>query len=691
MARILITEGGFYCLSAEDIVDAMGQNLNEVQDWIKNAQLKLTNRGDIVTYQQGPDNLSLCFVAERIDSLYTDTNVYWLQEETRDPDHLMEVTEVSADQSMPLQETFSTAVHAEEDVFALTGIVYDPYDDFWFWSASALGYSPDLPVYLDDVAAESTEPAAITVNLRGGFGYDSALSPDYNVEVYLNGNHVGTGQWDGTGAASITAEFPHNYLSEGNNTLTVKPLSTNAFAYDLVYVDSADVRYQRGYRAVGGQLRFTADAGSRVTVTGFSDPNISLYEVSDPTRPMIVTGAEIVDSGAGEFEVRFQSEFAGSYLAVGAGAVRTDADLVTDVASDLKKNNNQADYLLITTPELEAAAQDLADYREDTRLKTMVVLLQDIYDEFSFGIADPQAIKDFLAFAYQNWKRRPAYVLLAGDGTWDYKDIYKAGGNVVPVFLVGTPHGLFPSDNRYADVVGDDGVPEMAIGRLPVMTSAELEAATAKIIAYESATPTPGDWSNRVILSADNNDPLAGNFPKDSDDIGELIPAGYDKVKIYYPLKTRSDLITALGEGALFFNYIGHATYDKLADEGLLKSSDVAGLQNAGRLPVLTALTCVVGDFSAPGTDTLSEEIVLVPTVGAVAAWAPSGESYNHMAKVLGEGFYEAYFVDGEWVLGLAVQKALVNYAANAESTPGYLPFMLDIFNLIGDPALQIK
>ena len=54
--------------------------------------------------------------------------------------------------------------------------------------------------------------------------------------------------------------------------------------------------------------------------------------------------------------------------------------------------------------------------------------------------------------------------------TWDMAD------NLLPPLMAATPHGLFASDNRFADVEGDDGVPEMAIGRLPVVTSDELDA-----------------------------------------------------------------------------------------------------------------------------------------------------------------------------------------------------------------------
>ena len=115
------------------------------------------------------------------------------------------------------------------------------------------------------------------------------------------------------------------------------------------------------------------------------------------------------------------------------------------------------------------AAESLADYRAKQGLKATVVTLSEIYDEFNHGIVDPHAIKAFLESAYSNWQPGPKYVVLAGDGSYDYKDVKGYGDCVVPPMLVDTQWGLATSDVLLGDVVGSDGVPEMSIGRLPVV------------------------------------------------------------------------------------------------------------------------------------------------------------------------------------------------------------------------------
>ena len=117
----------------------------------------------------------------------------------------------------------------------------------------------------------------------------------------------------------------------------------------------------------------------------------------------------------------------------------------------------------------------------------------------------------------------------------------------------------------------------------------------------------------------------------------------------------------------------------------MLTTSDVAALENGRRLPVITALTCVVGRFALPGFDSLGEELVLHDRGGAIALWAPTGLSENAQAMILNEAFFRALFEDDEKVLGGAIVKALKSF-----SDQGGQRFMLDVYSLLGDPALSL-
>ncbi len=351
--------------------------------------------------------------------------------------------------------------------------------------------------------------------------------------------------------------------------------------------------------------------------------------------------------------------------------------------SNLQTSRNMADYLIITTGELMSAAQPLASYRGLQGMKTMVVNLDDIMNEFNFGISSPEAIRQFLTYAYHNWRKAPRYVLLAGAGTWDYRDNLGAGGNLIPPALVPTSYGLSTSDNHLADVDGDH-VPDMAIGRLPVLTPQELQDVIGKIKTFESAA------GNKVILLADRPDD-GGDFSSDSEAIAGLFPPGYILEKVYLGEYASADtarqtLFNDINGGAVFFNYIGHASPDMFSAEGLLTSDDMDALINGSGLPVITAMTCTAGEFAIPGYPSMSQLMVLKSDGGAIAFWSSTGLSDNSEASILDREFYNAVFLSKKRTLGDAVLQAFAKYR-----TSGSMPFMADVYTILGDPALRIK
>ena len=358
------------------------------------------------------------------------------------------------------------------------------------------------------------------------------------------------------------------------------------------------------------------------------------------------------------------------------------------LASDLLARDVRANYVVISPSSMRDTAQTLAAYRQSRGYRTLVVTLEDIMDVFSNGTYNPEAIRDFLVYARDHWRVPPAYVVLAGKGTYDYRNLQAYGDNLIPALLTGTPDGLFASDALYAGATGRGGsTPEMAIGRLPAKNATELAAMIAKIVAYEAANPA--GWTNRAIMLADDPDD-GGDFTADSLALGQLLPGGCAPSFIHLadltPEAARTQLLAGLNDGALLLNYFGHGGLDRLAEEGLLLDSDAAGLGNGNRLPVVAGMTCLTGHFEMPGVVTLSEALLLQPGGGAVAVWSPSGLSVDSDARVLDEALFRAVFSHGETRLGDAIRQAGDEYRATRGVDPG-LPA---IYNLLGDPALQL-
>jgi len=149
---------------------------------------------------------------------------------------------------------------------------------------------------------------------------------------------------------------------------------------------------------------------------------------------------------------------------------------------------------------------------------------------------------------------------------------------------------------------------------------------------------------------------------------------------------TRAQLQDALRRGQVLMNYVGHGGLDRLDSEGLLLTSDVAGLGNGPRLPVLTALTCLISQFAYPTISSLGEELVLRADGGAIAVYGPTWLSHNGAATALGGSLMPQLAAPGAGRLGDRLQRGLNAYAAAGGDRR-----MVRLYTLLGDPGLVVK
>lgn len=681
---VAVEANGFYAVPASQIAAGFGVTQDKAERWIRKGRLALANRGHEVAWEAAPDGSALRFYGQKLDSIYSRYNVYRL---TTGPG--LVVAGAAAETKSPgASGAFADSVHLEKNLFSATVLPLDAESDYWFWDYVASGSPTDgtksFPFQLEGVAP-TTRFAKLTVAFQGATS--SGVAGEHHAELALNGTPIGAVQWQGIARQTVTVKLPSSLLREGENTLQVTGVLDSGAPYSIFYLDSFDLTYLRRYASAGGAFFCRGDGNPSVTVTGFPTPDLEVFELGDPLRPKRLEGVAIAMDGGGGYQASFHPGAPDLlYVVVPATGILPPAGISAEAFSDLRSPANGADYLVITAQPLLAAAQELADYRAGTGLVSRVVDLADVYAEWSDGIADPHAVVDFLAYARANWNPAPRYVVLAGAGDFDYKDYLGLGGNLVPPLMTSTPDGIYASDNRFVDLSGNDGVPELAIGRLPVTSPAELSAVVAKIEAFEGA---PGAaWTGRALLLADDPD-HATSFAADSDQVSALLSPAYATQHIYLGELAidvaRQQLLSGIESGAALVHYIGHGGLDRLAQEGLLTSGDVPGLGNGDRPPVVAAMTCVVNRFALPGFDSLGELLVDRAGGGAVAVWAPSGLSVNAEARPLDEAFLRRAFGGGEAVLGDAVRGALAELAAAGGDRS-----LLDVYNLLGDPALRI-
>jgi len=682
-ARVAVRADGLHAVPFDALAEALALPRAAVEALAHRGRLEITSGGRLVTYLTDLAPGAIVFYGRRSDSPYADANVYRV---AVGRGQLMARADGAPPAAVASGLTFATTQDAEEDHLPAPAVTRNPESDYWFWdylfadhpTQGAKTFTVPTP------APAGTGAAALAVRLHGGT--DTGFGTDHQVSVRLNGVNVGTARWDGLTARSLRFTIDPAILRDGANAVELAAHLNDGIPYSLVYVDGFAVDYVRQARADNDRLRLAPGgmAPHAVAVDGFTRDDIVVLDITDPDAPVLQPAA--VERTGRNWRAFFRCQPRHDYFAASAGTAAAVTAASPDWPSRLRETESGADYVVIAPQSLLEPAEALAAYRAGQGHRALVVDHADIYDEFNHGCSSPHAIRDFLAWAVAHWSVAPRHVVLAGRGTYDYRDLGGFGDNLLPPLYLGTSHGLAAADNRFACVAGDDNVPDLAIGRLPAATAAELQAMVDKIIAYE-ALPG-GAWSRRALVVADNPDP-AGDFPADSETVAAELPPWLRLRRISLAEQTaveaREALVSGIATGAGLVNYLGHGGVDRLAAEGVLRLDDVPLLANGARLPLVLAFTCAAGECTIPGYPGLGEALLTRPAGGAIAVYAPAGLSDNAAAVELNAAL-AAELGRGHATLGEALRAALAAWAP-ADPTAAY---HRDLYILLGDPALRL-
>jgi hypothetical protein len=405
---------------------------------------------------------------------------------------------------------------------------------------------------------------------------------------------------------------------------------------------------------------------------------VALVDVT--AAPAWLTGHE---SGGGV--LRFRAEAGHRYLAVSQPALLSPRVAVA-AASSLRATQNQADYLLIAPRAFLAVGEPLVARRADQGLTTRAVAFEEIADEFGYGQPSAEAIKSFLAYAFQSWARpSPRYVLLFGDSSYDPRNfIATSQASPLPALWTKTSYLWTASDPLLAAVNGEDTLPDLAIGRLPATTVEEAQKLVAKLIAWEDSGQ---GLSGQAALVADNPD-LAGDFEANVRDIAESFLSGRSRLLLLNELGagTRPTIQDAMNSGLSYLSYVGHGGAAVWASENVWNSWDASSLQAQSQQPLLVTMNCLNGYFVAPAFDSLAESLLKAEGRGAIAAFSPSGLSLDGPAHQYHRALMAELTSGRHERLGDALAAAQKAYAGT-----GLMPELLSVYHLFGDPATRLR
>ncbi|MCP4724974.1 MAG: type IX secretion system sortase PorU [bacterium] len=562
----------------------------------------------------------------------------------------------------------------------------------------------------DDFRANINLPG-YAENTNVDFRILTASSADVNklINFRINGSTVFNSNF--SGETERLFRFSKTFNSGQDFSFYIK--NTSAAAQSNIYLDWYEIEYDQTLTAVGDSLKFLiegVDAVKNFSINGFTTNNIDIYNITDfagvkhEEYSVVQSGSVILfsDTLKNEYQVFYAIE-RNRYKAVTVMTAKENSDLRTRPTSP--------DMIIITPEEFYDAVLPLRDHREtqDT-LDVEVVTIENIYDEFSGGMVDPVAIRDFLKFAFENWRDQdnepPMYILLVGDGHFDYHEALENSYPMrIPAFQYNSIHHITSrvTDDFYGWVSGNDQYLDFAIGRLPVNSAGAAEDLVQKIIRYETE-PEYGPWRNTITFIADDEVTTSSQNEALHTQQSELlansdyIPKYLDQRKIYLmeyqPERSvtsssikkpdaQNDLVDQINEGTLILNYIGHGNERLLAHEWILhREVDMPRIHNENKPMFFYLASCAFARWDMPDDESMAELLLTEPEKGAIALISAARDVFASSNFQLAKAFYTNFFNSDRTTATLGEANMLAKLSVPILNSQKYI--------LLGDPAMRL-
>ncbi len=617
----------------------------------------------------GPQS-AIEFYGTAIDTPYSGQRVYWLIAGNGSG---MRVPVVSGTGSAgPSEQSFVETIELKPRTTYFAALLRDDTDNFF-----GPLISPDTAELTFNVSSLVPGQGVVTIDLQG-----VTEGQQHNVTVTLNGATLGEINFSGQDEGKATFSISAGVLQDGVNTIAfTSQLGEN----DLSLVDRIDVSFPRGLNAESDLLKFTAQAGENITVTGFSQPPTRLLDITNRAQPLLVNfRTQSTTAGYGlSAKVSWSSPAVHTLLAIANDQIAGPVNLAFHTPSNLHSPQRGADVVVLTYPDFVSQLQPLAVLHQQQGKSVALLDVNAIYDEFNFGERTPDAIKQFLKAATANWRIKPHYLLLAGDASVDPRNYLGFGFfDFVPTKVIVTAELKTASDDWFSDFT-NTGFPTIATGRIPARTPADVQTVVTKLLHYAQAPAA--SWANQSMLVADVDDPST-SFAQQSLVLQKLLPSTMNVTDVFAGAlgsdAARQNLLASIQNGQLLVNYNGHGSVEVWGGSDLLDDATASTLNNGDRLPVFLIMNCLNGFFHDVFTESLAESLMLAPSGGAVAVWASSGLTAPDPQFQMNQALLRTLFAQPGVTLGDAVLSAK-SVVADSD--------VRRTFVLFGDPLLQLK
>jgi len=549
-----------------------------------------------------------------------------------------------------------------------------------------------------DLPRLSKSSGRMVVDLVGGS--DSSRF----VEITLNDSVIDTVLIIGL-RNSLTYYYPSNLLQSGNK-LKIKLIARNTVSKpDYLYLDYFEVLYSETLSYEGGEkiVYFDQSKGKQVLKIKGKTPQFFL-DITEPYHPVKFEGLDVRE---GEFFLEDSILGGKQFFLTDKAKSPLKISLKTTFPARVPR---PADMIVVTPREFIHAIDNWLLFKErnlylwdDTAWvkkggDVWMVPTEEIYDAFGFGRKDPVAIRNFLKFESDTYGTPPTYLLLLGDGHYDYKGYITNTGNLVPPY---EPYEIFDVnaemdgalDDFYADMDwSGSGIPtpDMYLGRIPVRTTSQAAIYFRKSMRYEKGEAN-GPWRNRVLFVADDEfaeDSAEAFHTNDANDLYvNHTPSTIEGDKVYLieimPVSERGRLghdalIEAFNRGELIAIAFMHGNPITMTHEHIFQAPLDYPLINAGPRNSLWVIgSCKISAFDRLTPPAVIGEDWCLREGGAIGVISSTTLSYPPSNRV-----YSRNILDQLVDYSVVPQGVLCVNAKSANQDKYYI--------LLGDPSVPI-
>ncbi len=656
------------------------------------------NEGDyILFYGQGPDKWedALGFFDFKVN-LYSDYSFYFITASLGPGNRIEQLSQTSANPTGVVSSYNYDAVYDKERINLIKS------GKAWYSDEFGETNMREYEFVIPDIDTSEM------ITIKSGFA-NRTFQTD-TVLIFANGEQVDKVTMISIGSGSVLYARTKNrtiQYKSGGEILTLKYQYLPSSMSSRVWLDNIRVNARCKLKLNDSQLCFrdlnsVAEGAVSDFVVEGANNNTMIWDVTNIYEPKNVQ----FDYAGQEIHFRLHTDSLLEFIAFD-NSLLLSPEIVGSVENQDLHSIVGADMIIVTNPLFTDASQRIAQLHEDKDgLSTVIVTTDQVFNEFSSGIPDPTAIRDFIKMLYDRSDgEEPKYLLLMGDGSFDPKDRVENNTNYVPTFQTKQSWNSAASyvmDDYFGfldDNEGDDGrgVLDIGIGRFPVTNPEDASIIVDKIEHYyETALPPFGAWRNRICFVADDEDNNLHLQQADSLSIRvKNSDPLYNQHKIYldsytqentpsgkrYP-EVNAEIYKQIEEGVLIMNYIGHGGELGWAHENILSIPEIVSWTNIDRLPVFVTATCEFSRFDDPYVLSAGETVLLTPDGGGIALFTTTRLAYSMANYTLNKRFYNNVFqkIDGEYpTLGTLIRLS---------KPPGQTT--TKNFVLLGDPAMRM-